>query len=117
MSWTESASPPDSELAERVRALLLFEPDLVERRMFGGLAFLVDRHIAVAVSSRGGLLMRADQEDHEALLARPHVEPFTMRGRPLRGWVHVGEQAVGSDDELRWWVQTGVELARALPPA
>lgn len=106
----------DNELADRIRTLLLFEPEVVERRMFGGVAFLIGGHIAVAVSSGGGLLMRAEPQEREALLARPHVEPWLMRGRELAGWVRVGEEAVAEEAELRWWVQTGVELARALPP-
>ncbi len=107
----------DSELAERVRHLLMFEPELAEKRMFGGVAFLINGHIAVAVSSRGGLLMRVEEDETEAMLAMPHVEPFEMRGKALRGWAHVGKEAVAEDDDLQRWVASGVELARALPPS
>jgi hypothetical protein len=107
----------DPELADRIRELLLFEPDVVEKRMFGGLAFLIGGHIAVAVSGSGGLLMRCEDGDTSELLAQPHVEPFVMRGRSMSGWVRVGEEAVGGDGELSRWVESGVGLARSLPPS
>jgi hypothetical protein len=107
----------DLALADRIRELLLFEPDVVETRMFGGLAFLLRGHIAVAVSGGGGLLMRAEADEWEQLLAQPGVGPFEMRGRPLRGWVRVSEDAVSADEDLQRWVETGVDLARALGPS
>ncbi len=107
----------DEQLADRIRALLLFEPEVVEKRMFGGLAFLINGHIAVAVSSSGGLLMRADRDEREQLLAEPYVEAWVMRGRELQDWIRVGEDALTEAAELRRWVETGVELARALPPS
>ena len=106
----------DAQLADRIRELLLFDPDVAEKRMFGGLSFLINGHIAVAVSGRGGLLMRAEREQREQLLAMPYVEPWMMRGRELEDWVRVGEEAVAEDADLRWWVGAGVDLARALPP-
>ena len=107
----------DHALADRIRELLLFEPDVVEKRMFGGLAFLLHGHIAVAVSGGGGLLMRAEPDEWQELLSQPSVEPFVMRGRPLRGWVRVSEEAVSEEADLQRWVETGVDLARALPPS
>ena len=106
----------DAELAERVRALLTFDPDVVEKRMFGGLAFLIGGHIAVAVSGQGGLLMRVEPEDTGELMAQPHVEPFVMRGRAMDGWVRVGADGVADDGELKRWVESGAGLARSLPP-
>jgi hypothetical protein len=106
----------DAELADRIRELLLFDPDVTEKRMFGGLAFLIGGHIAVAVSTSGGLLMRADRDERAQLLLEPHVEPWVMRGKELQDWVRVGEDAVADDAELKRWVQTGAGLARALPP-
>lgn len=107
----------DLDLADRVRELLLLEPDVAEKRMFGGFSFLIGGHIAVAVSSRGGLLMRVENDERDELLAQPGVEPFIMRGRALKGWVHVTEDAISDDTDLARWVETGVDLARALPPA
>lgn len=106
----------DDELAQRVRALLTFEPDIVERKMFGGLSFLIGGHLAVGVSGTGGLLMRSDPEETAELLTQPYVEPFVMRGRAMNGWVRVGAEGVQDDAELKRWVQAGVGHARSLPP-
>jgi TfoX/Sxy family transcriptional regulator of competence genes len=106
----------DELLADRIRALLLFDPDVGERRMFGGLAFLINGHIAAAVSGGGGLLMRADRDEREQLLAMPHIEPWVMRGKELEDWVRVGAEAIEDDAELRRWVESGVGYARSLPP-
>jgi TfoX/Sxy family transcriptional regulator of competence genes len=107
----------DVELADRIRELLLFSPDVSEKRMFGGVSFLIGGHIAVAVSGSGGLLLRAQGDEWEELLAQPHVGPFVMRGRELRGRLRVSEDAVTEDEDLKHWVETGVDLARALPPS
>jgi TfoX/Sxy family transcriptional regulator of competence genes len=107
----------DNDLADRVRALLVFEPDVVEKKMFGGIAFLIGGHFAVVVSGRGGLLMRVEDDEADELLALPYVEPFVMRGRAMKHWVGVDEEGVAEDDELRRWVRSGVELARSLPPS
>ena len=106
----------DTELAERVRALLVFEPDVTEKKMFGGLSFLIGGHLAVGVSGTGGLLMRAEPDETDELLAQPHVEPFVMRGRAMNGWVRVGAEGVEDDSELKRWVESGVGYARSLPP-
>ncbi len=106
----------DTELAQRVRALLTFEPEIVEKKMFGGLAFLVGGHMSVAVSSSGGLLLRSEPKDTEKLLEQPHVEPFVMRGRAMSGWLRIAAEGVEDDAELKRWVETGVGRARSLPP-
>ena len=106
----------DAELAERVGALLLFEPDIIEKKMFGGLSFLIGGHLAVGVSGSGGLLMRAEPDETEELLTQPYVEPFVMRGRAMNGWVRVHEDGVADDEELKRWVEAGVGIARSLPP-
>jgi hypothetical protein len=108
--------PYDVELAERVRALLVYEPDIVEKKMFGGLSFLIGGHLAVGVSGSGGLLMRAEPGETEELLAQPYVEPFVMRGRAMNGWVRVGAEGVAEEEELKRWVESGVGYARSLPP-
>jgi hypothetical protein len=106
----------DEVLADRIRGLLIFEPDVVEKKMFGGLAFLIGGHMAVAVSGQGGLLMRCEPDETDELVARPYVEPFVMRGRAMDGWVRVDAAGVAEDDELKAWVESGVGFARSLPP-
>ena len=106
----------DERLAARVRELVEGEPGLSEKRMFGGNAFLVHGHLAVSASSRGGLLLRVDPAEGEALLADPRAEPFVMRGREMAGWLHVLVDATVDEDELERWVTRGVRYARSLPP-
>lgn len=107
--------PYDEELADRIRESIQGEDGITERKMFGGLAFLVNGHLAVAASGRSGLLLRIDPADVETLTARPHVERFEMRGRPMDGWLHVGAEAVESDTDLRHWADIGLRYARSLP--
>lgn len=105
----------DVELSERVRALVGSEPGLSEKRMFGGLAFLIEGHLAVSASAHGGLLLRVDPALTESLLDPPHVQRFVMRGREMDGWLHVDAGTVVDDDALRRWVRHGVECARTVP--
>jgi TfoX/Sxy family transcriptional regulator of competence genes len=106
----------DDELAHRVRELLADEDGLSEMRMFGGLAFLIDGNMSVAVSSQGGLMVRVDPDTTEDALARPHTREFAMRGRPLAGWVRVDVEGVATKRLLAAWVRRGVAFARTLPP-
>jgi TfoX/Sxy family transcriptional regulator of competence genes len=105
----------DVELADRIRESTQGQPGLSEKKMFGGLAFLVDGNMAVAASGQGGLLLRVDPADADTLTARPHVERFEMRGRAMDGWLHVGAEAVADDDDLRHWADIGLRYARSLP--
>ncbi len=99
-----------------MRNLVQGEPGLTEKRMFGGLAFLVGGHLAVSASSKGGALVRADPARTKSLLDPPRVRRFEMRGREMDGWLHVEAAALRTDDELRVWVDQGLTYARALPP-
>jgi len=106
----------DEELAQRIRELLHAEPDVVEKRMFGGLAFLVGGHMAVAASRMGGVMVHVDGEDRDAFLEEPHTRPMEMRGRPTRGWLRVDAEGVETDADLEPWVVRAVEYVRSLPP-
>lgn len=106
----------DEELADRVRALLSGEDGVTERRMFGGLAFLLDGNMAVAASGQGGLLVRSDPADAERLLGRPGARLMEMRGRPMRGWLYVETDALRTKRDLATWVRRGVAAARSHPP-
>lgn len=105
----------DEVLAARVRRHLGGGPGLTEQRMFGGLAFLVDRHMAVAATGGGSLMVRVDPSRAHGLPAE-HVRPVEMRGRPMRGWLEVDGEAVASDDALADVVDLGVAFVRTLPP-
>ena len=106
----------DEQLAERIRGLVRNEPGLTERKIFGGHAFLINGNMSVSASGQGGLLLRVDPEQTDALLAEPHAEPFVMRGRPMDGWLRVDPAGLANDEALRRWVAAGVGYARTLPP-
>jgi TfoX-like protein len=106
----------DEDLAARVRDCLQQESGLSEKKMFGGLAFLIDGHMAVAASGQGGLLVRVDPAQTDALAARPHVDRFVMRGREMNGWLRVDPPAVQTETDLERWVRIGVAYVRTLPP-
>jgi hypothetical protein len=105
----------DEELANRLREVVQDEPALTEKKMFGGLAFLINGNMAVSASSKGGLLLRIDPARTESLVSQPEVGRFEMRGREMDGWLRVDATAVESDRELRRWVGVGVDYARSLP--
>ena len=106
----------EEELAARIRDLLEGDPDISEKRMFGSQAFLSGGHLAVAASGRGGLMVRVEPEETEALVAQAGVERMVMQGRALDGWLRVDDAVVTGDAELEDWVERGVAYARSLPP-
>ncbi len=106
----------DEDLADRIRELLAQERRITEKRMFGGLAFLVDGHMAVSASGQGGLLVRVDPDETERLVAREHVRRFEMRGRSMDGWLRVDDGGLRTKRQLAGWVTRGVKYARSLPP-
>jgi TfoX/Sxy family transcriptional regulator of competence genes len=106
----------DEDLANLIRECLAGEAGVTEKGMFGGLAFLIDGNMAVAASGQGGLMVRVDPEQTEALLAEPHAQPFEMRGREMTGWLRVAAEGVRAKEGLDPWVGRGVAYARSLPP-
>src|SRR5919109_4134268 len=106
----------DHELADRIRELLAGEPDLTEKQMFGGLAFLIRGHMAVAASGQGGILVRVDPAQSERLVASTSARPMEMRGRSMQGWLRVDADRVRTKRQLSKWVTIGTTSARSLPP-
>ena len=106
----------DEDLANRIRELIAGERDVTEQRMFGGLAFLAGGHMAVAASGQGGLMVRVEPGETDALLAQPGTRPFEMRGRPMDGWLRVDDEALRTGAQLGAWVERGLAYARSLPP-
>jgi hypothetical protein len=106
----------DEVLADRVRDQLTGE-SYTEKKMFGGLAFLLGGNMAVAASGQGGLMVRIDPAQTAELLAEPGAEEFDMAGRgPMKGWLRVAADAVAADEVLTTWVTRGVSYAKSLPP-
>ncbi len=106
----------DEALADRIRGLLADEADVTERRMFGGLAFLVAGNMAVTASGQGGAMVRVGPEAFDELVATTGAEPVVMKGKPMRGWVRVDGEDVRTKRQLSTWVRRGVDYARSLPP-
>ena len=105
----------DEDLANRIRELVRSEQGVTEKRMFGGLAFLIDGHMSVSASGRGGLLLRVDRAETDAMLSKPHAHPFEMRGRVMQGWLWVDAEGLRTKRQLERWVARGIAYARSLP--
>jgi TfoX/Sxy family transcriptional regulator of competence genes len=103
----------DLRLADRIRSEL-GEVPIVEKKMFGGVGFLLNGNLACGVN-KNDLIVRVDPEKHVALLKKPHVRPFDMTGRPMKGWLVVEAQGVKTDKQLSRWLKEGVEFASKLP--
>jgi hypothetical protein len=105
----------DEELAERIRNLIGPDPQLTEKKMFGGLAFLIHGNMAISASGQGGVLVRVDPARTEELVVTTKATVAVMQGREMPGWLRVAPDDVATDEELEYWVDLGVDYARALP--
>jgi TfoX/Sxy family transcriptional regulator of competence genes len=105
----------DEKLAARIRELVEGERGLTEKRMFGGLAFLVGGNMAISASGQGGVLVRADPARTDVLVASTDAYVAVMRGRPMAGWLRVDPDHLGTKRQLARWVELGVAHARSLP--
>ena len=105
----------DEGLAQRLREVLGDRPDMVEKKMFGGVGVMLDGNMACGVHG-DRLIVRVGPERYETALSMPHAGEFDITGRPMRGWITVGPGGYDSDDELAGWVQQGVDFALTLPP-
>jgi len=106
----------DEKLAGQIRDCLASERGVREKKMFGGLAFLIRGNLAVAASGQGGLLVRVDPDESKALVGKPHAQPMVMRGRPMKGWLRVTPEGAKTRRQVEAWVVRGVTYARSLPP-
>ena len=105
----------DEKLAERIRELVAGERNLTEKKMFGGLAFLIGGNMAVAASGQGGLLVRVDPDRSDSLVDSTNARPMEMRGREMQGWLRVDSEDVRTKRQLARWVELGTSYARSLP--
>ena len=105
----------DEQLADRLRDLLAAEAGVAEKKMFGGLSFLVNGNMAVAASGQGGILVRVDPAESAQLVKTTPAEEMVMRGRSMAGWLRLDSAKVPTDADLRPWVERGVGYARSLP--
>jgi hypothetical protein len=107
--------PCDEDLAARIREIVAGEPALTEKKMFGGVAFLIGGNMAVAASGHGGLMVRVDPAQSGILVSTTPARMVEMRGRPMSGWLYLDAADVGASGELTAWVRRGVCIARSLP--
>ena len=105
----------DEQLAGRVRAIFVGHPSVVEKKMFGGLAFMVQGHMACGVTGER-LMARVGPDAHDACLAEAHVREMDFTGRPMRGFVFVDPGGVAADADLVKWVERTVTFVKTLPP-
>jgi TfoX/Sxy family transcriptional regulator of competence genes len=106
----------DEELAGRIRQLIASDPELTEKKMFGGLAFLIRGNMAIAASSEGDAMVRVDPAHSDALVATTKARLVNMRGRDMPGWLRVSSDDLRTDDQLASWVEIATGYARSLPP-
>lgn len=106
----------DEDLADRIRVAIQDHSGVTEKKMFGGLAFLLHGHMAVSASGRGGLLLRVDPGETESLVGEDGVTRYEMRGRAMDGWVRVDPAVIESDPQLARWVKVGMKYVGSLPP-
>jgi TfoX/Sxy family transcriptional regulator of competence genes len=106
----------DEDLANRLRELLADEDGITEKRMFGGLAFLLHGNMSVSASRNGGLLVRVEPSDTDKLLERAHVRRMEMGRRMMDGWITVAPEGLKTRRQLEGWVRRGVGYAKTLPP-
>ncbi|HJZ50146.1 MAG TPA: TfoX/Sxy family protein [Roseiflexaceae bacterium] len=104
----------DETLAQRIRAALPDLPGLTEKKMFGGIGFLINGNMACGVNGND-LIVRISPDTYAAAIAQPYVRVFDMTGRPMKGWIVVDSDGLHSADELKHWVQQGVAFAESLP--
>lgn len=104
----------DEALAARIRAALAGEPNVTEKKMFGGVAFMVGGNMACGVTT-DEMMVRVGPDNHEDALSRPHARPMDFTGRPMRGMVYVALPGIESDEGLAAWVEAGASFARSLP--
>ncbi len=106
----------DEALANRIRSLMAGTPGLAEKKMFGGLAFLVNGHLAASAYKDGDLMIRCGKDDWQPFLAEDGARPMTRKGEPVSGWVLIAASAVTDNDALRLWVERGRDYAATQPP-
>jgi TfoX-like protein len=105
----------DEKLADRIRAKLKGTRGLTEKKMFGGVGFMVNGNLACGVNKED-MIVRLSDHDSEAALKRASVRVFDMTGRPMKGWIVVGAEGVATDKTLQGWIDKSLAFAKTLPP-
>jgi TfoX/Sxy family transcriptional regulator of competence genes len=106
----------DKDLAERIRHYLVSIPNLTERKMFGGIGFLINGNMTIAASAQGGIMVRIDPTQTEKLVQSTPAQVMVMRGKSMAGWLRISAHELSSDSELNKWVIRSVAFTQSLPP-
>jgi len=106
----------DEKLAERLRELLSDSLVITEKKMFGGLAFLVNGHMTITVSGKGGILVRVNPSDYEAFSVEKGVDDAVMKGKKMRGWLRVSNDCLKTKRQLKKWLDRSIAYTKTLPP-
>ena len=104
----------DEGLAERIRTVLADQQGVVEKKMFGGLAFMIRGRMSVGVV-KDALMVRVGAAEHGTLVRRPHARPMDFTGRPLKGFLFVDSPGLENDADLERWIARGVDYAASIP--
>jgi hypothetical protein len=115
LRYTEDNMAYDEGLAQRVRAVMVERTGVAEKKMFGGVSFMLDGNMACGVIG-DELIVRVGPQQYGTAVMSPHARPFDFTGKPMKGWIVVVAEGVTSDADLAQWVQRGVAFARSLPP-
>ena len=107
--------PYDEGIAERLRELFIDYPDVIEKKMFGGIAFMVSAHMCVGVV-KDTLMARVGPEHYQRALTRPHTREMDFTGKPLKGFIYVEAEGFESDEDLKYWVSLCEQFVISLPP-
>jgi TfoX/Sxy family transcriptional regulator of competence genes len=105
----------DEDLATRIREVLADRPDMTERKMFGGIAFMIGGHMACGVVD-DDLMLRLGEEGADAALDRPHTRVMDFTGRPTKGAIYVEPAGTAGDGDLRAWIERALAFVATLPP-
>jgi hypothetical protein len=114
--YNEITMAYDENIAARIRSLIGFQPGLTEKKMFGGLAFLLNGNMVIAASGEGGILARVNPDDTNDLLSSSHAKVMIMRGKTMSGWLRINTEDVVEDAELQRWVDLSLNYAKTLAP-
>ena len=115
MAYLEDKMAYNEKLSQRIHERLADQTGLVEKKMFGGIGFMLRGNMACGVN-KDDLIVRVGPERYGQAVIQPHARPFDFTGRPMKGWVMVGPAGYSADEDLRAWIELGVNFALSLPP-
>ena len=105
----------DINLIERIRPMMKRRKGYSEKKMFGGICFMINGNMCVG-PWKGSLIVRLDRDNHEQTQSEPYAKPMDITGKVMKGWARIEPAGIATDDDLKGWVNRAVKYARTLPP-